>query len=616
MLFIYTPAISCAERRGRPAKQMLISCGKYCFGREFGQRRSGKQVRGFGSAEEIELECRSLSWRRDLREQRPKEQCTVRVRALVEAPAGQLASGPELMSLFKFSLEPASGELEQRLSIIEVEEEEEEGTGARCASGVELAAEEAAHLALATNVGRPISPVELQRAAPTEEADNGGDTGSTSGGGGGDKSDDSESMTMSTNTSRRRRRRTKPKIGGLDLARRVSRMLSIVPRNPLANLLAQEQASCKRHFMAMISYNHSEGREFATKLKAALLSVGVSVYLDVDEIKMGSDWQDSLNEAILHCRAFVPLVTPSYGRTLWTGRELKLADVLAKHIIPVNFGQPWPPPTLAIQFATLQYIHWQPAGCGPGARPPALERTDGWSWASARSVASLIRQSMAERAAGALSSDARCPCARAHAHLPDSGFSDWTPPAHSPETELILGAGGQGARVGAHYGSMGAARLDALHGPALHLEACADVQASGRESGCARCSSPDVRLVLSSERLDSFRAKARARARTKAEAKDTTKRVAYLACSRSGGFPFGAASEPRPGGEGYQRQCCECQRGWREQAEGEGRADGKGRGGSGRRRSLGRRVVRVIKSVRYKLAPNNVNRGLLQEQAG
>ena len=52
-------------------------------------------------------------------------------------------------------------------------------------------------------------------------------------------------------------------------------------------------------------------------------------------------------------------MTPSLPlQTLWTNREVKLADVLGKVIIPVNFLQGWPPKCLAIQFAATQYISW------------------------------------------------------------------------------------------------------------------------------------------------------------------------------------------------------------------------------------------------------------------
>lgn len=89
----------------------------------------------------------------------------------------------------------------------------------------------------------------------------------------------------------------------------------------------------------MISYARQEAADHALKLKDSLIRRGFSVYLvcsgsnvlklltlnmfqDVHEIEMGSDWQDSLNNAIQRCTFFVPLCTPMYGRTQWTNREV------------------------------------------------------------------------------------------------------------------------------------------------------------------------------------------------------------------------------------------------------------------------------------------------------
>lgn len=53
------------------------------------------------------------------------------------------------------------------------------------------------------------------------------------------------------------------------------------------------------------------------------------------------------------------MITPNYGLTLWTNREIKFADILQKFILPVNFLRAWPPDALAIQFATTQYLPWK-----------------------------------------------------------------------------------------------------------------------------------------------------------------------------------------------------------------------------------------------------------------
>ncbi|KAL4232102.1 hypothetical protein ACF0H5_009678 [Mactra antiquata] len=109
----------------------------------------------------------------------------------------------------------------------------------------------------------------------------------------------------------------------------------------------------------LISYVRSEAAQHALRLKQQLISHGLSVYLDVHEIQTGVDWQDSLNFAVSGCEVFVPLVTTKYGETQWTNREVKLADVLGKYILPISFLNDWPPRCLAIQFATTQYIPWK-----------------------------------------------------------------------------------------------------------------------------------------------------------------------------------------------------------------------------------------------------------------
>eukprot|EP00118_Oscarella_pearsei_P004674 m.20358 g.20358 ORF g.20358 m.20358 type:complete len:804 (+) comp28004_c0_seq2:101-2512(+) len=113
----------------------------------------------------------------------------------------------------------------------------------------------------------------------------------------------------------------------------------------------------------LISYVRKEAAKHARDLKSALCVLGFSVYLDVHEIKPGVDWQDSLNIGVSNCQVFIPLVTPSYGETRWTNREVKLADVLGKYMVPVNFLSDWPPRSLAIQFATTQFIPWKFPGC-------------------------------------------------------------------------------------------------------------------------------------------------------------------------------------------------------------------------------------------------------------
>ncbi|CAG2105730.1 unnamed protein product [Medioppia subpectinata] len=128
--------------------------------------------------------------------------------------------------------------------------------------------------------------------------------------------------------------------------------------------LVRIKSSGKGGKVVMLSYCRQEASQHALDLKDHLLELGFSVYLDVHEIQTGTDWADSLNDAVRGCEVFVPLITPMYGRTQWTNREIKLADILSKFIIPINFLDTWPPDCLAIQFATTQYIPSRPLDGG------------------------------------------------------------------------------------------------------------------------------------------------------------------------------------------------------------------------------------------------------------
>jgi hypothetical protein len=113
------------------------------------------------------------------------------------------------------------------------------------------------------------------------------------------------------------------------------------------------------HKPILISYVRKEAEQHARRLKSKLIKLGLEVFLDVDEITVGNDWQDSLNNAVANCEIFVPLITPNYGLTLWTNREIKFADMKKKIIVPINFLSTWPPECLAIQFATTQFLPWK-----------------------------------------------------------------------------------------------------------------------------------------------------------------------------------------------------------------------------------------------------------------
>lgn len=86
--------------------------------------------------------------------------------------------------------------------------------------------------------------------------------------------------------------------------------------------IGKKSKSKETSHLIMISYARQEAAEHALRLKDELTKLGISVYLDVHEITTGTDWQDSLNNAVSKCPVFVPLVTEMYGKTQWTNREV------------------------------------------------------------------------------------------------------------------------------------------------------------------------------------------------------------------------------------------------------------------------------------------------------
>ena len=64
----------------------------------------------------------------------------------------------------------------------------------------------------------------------------------------------------------------------------------------------------------LLSYVHREASDEAMALREALQVAGYRVFLDVECIRGGSDWQDVLNDAVSNCSVFVPLITQQYGQ--------------------------------------------------------------------------------------------------------------------------------------------------------------------------------------------------------------------------------------------------------------------------------------------------------------
>lgn len=116
----------------------------------------------------------------------------------------------------------------------------------------------------------------------------------------------------------------------------------------------------------MISYRVAEtgakekgGDGTAARIRDALTAAGYSVFLDVAHLEGGDEWDLIIQAAVADCEGFIPLVSPTYGdraESRWTYREYVMADQMQKSIIPVFHSGDYPPKSLRMRMATVNYV--------------------------------------------------------------------------------------------------------------------------------------------------------------------------------------------------------------------------------------------------------------------
>ncbi len=96
-----------------------------------------------------------------------------------------------------------------------------------------------------------------------------------------------------------------------------------------------------------ISYRREDGYLFANMLAEKLSHSGYTVFYDRDDLVVGSDFPERLEQAILECREFISVVSPMYFGAVnngelrianpqdWVRYEISLAMAHNKHILPI-----------------------------------------------------------------------------------------------------------------------------------------------------------------------------------------------------------------------------------------------------------------------------------------
>ena len=89
-----------------------------------------------------------------------------------------------------------------------------------------------------------------------------------------------------------------------------------------------------------ISYGRRHSKAFATKLHDALIKDNYSVWFDQNDIPLGVDFQEQINEGIANAHNFVFIISPHSIRSEYCLKEIEMALSLNKRIIPLLHVEP------------------------------------------------------------------------------------------------------------------------------------------------------------------------------------------------------------------------------------------------------------------------------------
>ena len=84
-----------------------------------------------------------------------------------------------------------------------------------------------------------------------------------------------------------------------------------------------------------ISYGRADSRLFARQIKDALAAAGLSVWFDFDDIPLGVDYQNQINDGIEKADNFLFIISPHSVNSPYCAKEIELALACNKRIVPL-----------------------------------------------------------------------------------------------------------------------------------------------------------------------------------------------------------------------------------------------------------------------------------------
>ncbi len=107
-----------------------------------------------------------------------------------------------------------------------------------------------------------------------------------------------------------------------------------------------------------ISYGRGESKGFATKLHDRLRSEGLEVWFDQNDIPLGVDFQDQIDDGIEKADNFIFIIAPHSIHSIYCLKEVELAIKCHKRIIPILHIEPTDNQTWSKLHPILQKLNW------------------------------------------------------------------------------------------------------------------------------------------------------------------------------------------------------------------------------------------------------------------
>ncbi|XP_075527761.1 uncharacterized protein LOC142559944 [Dermacentor variabilis] len=149
--------------------------------------------------------------------------------------------------------------------------------------------------------------------------------------------------------------------------------LQQISRHDVARLIQEEMEPESLAPPVFISYQW-DAQEVVLNIRQHLEFSGFPCWMDVGQVGGGDSLYGKIYEGISRAKVVLCCLTPRYASSSACARELSLADVLRKPIVPVMVEPtPWPPPgPLAVVLSALVYVDL----CGIGGHGGSGRRAD------------------------------------------------------------------------------------------------------------------------------------------------------------------------------------------------------------------------------------------------